>query len=121
MSARRVPTAPVLERLRAICLSFEGAVERLSHGSPTWFTGAKGRVFAMFDDHHQGASHVSVWVPAPLEVQRGLVAAEPERYWVPPYLGHKGWVAVVLDRRPDWKVVRSLIERGHALVAARKR
>lgn len=117
MRAARGGSAAVLERLRAICLSFDGAVERLSHGEPTWFTAEKGRVFAMYDDHHHGAPHVSVWVPAPLEVQRALVAAEPERYWVPPYVGPKGWVAIVLDGRPDWAVVRSLVGKGFEQVA----
>ena len=58
-----VTRAQVLARLRAICLALPEAQERLSHGEPTWFAG-KGKVFAMLDDHHHGAEHISVWLPA---------------------------------------------------------
>src|SRR5688500_6335971 len=90
-----------LEKLRKLCLSIEGAVEKTSHGEPTWFAGKGGKVFAMFDDHHHGAPHISVWIPTPaIEVQRGLVKSNPDRFWVPPYVGSKGWVGVILDTGP---------------------
>src|SRR5690606_28743350 len=60
--ARSAAGARVLERLRAICLALPEANERVSHGEPTWFAG-KGKVFAMFDDHHHGADRVAVWLP----------------------------------------------------------
>ena len=93
------------------------AREKPSHGEPTWFAGS-GKVFAMFDDHHHGAPHVSVWIPAAEGAQKVLIENDPRRYWRPPYLGHKGWVAVVLDARPDWKLVAMLIEQAYRLVAA---
>ena len=49
---------------------------------------------------------------------RALVAEDPERYWVPPYVGHKGWVAIVLDTRPDWRAVARLVQAGFATVAS---
>lgn len=107
-----------LARLRPLCLSIEGAFEKLSHGEPTWFTGPKGKCFAMFDNHHHGAEHVSVWIPAPPDVQRALVASEPGRYWVPPYVGHRGWVAIVLDTKPDWRVVGSMLKEAFHLVSS---
>jgi hypothetical protein len=106
-----------LERLRKICLAIPGAVEKPSHGEPTWFTGPKGKVFAMFDNHHHGGEHISVYVPAGHEVQEMLVAQDPNRYWVPPYVGHKGWVAIVLDTKPDWKAVARLVQEAFATVA----
>jgi predicted DNA-binding protein (MmcQ/YjbR family) len=107
-----------LERLRKICLAIPGAVEKPSHGEPTWFTGPKGKVFAMFDNHHHGGAHISVYVPASHEVQEMLVAQDPDRYWVPPYVGKKGWVAIVLDTEPDWKAVARLVQEGFATVAS---
>ncbi len=59
-----------LARLRKILRSIPGAVEKLSHGEPTWFTGEKGRVFAMFDNHHHAGAHISVYVPAPPGLQQ---------------------------------------------------
>jgi predicted DNA-binding protein (MmcQ/YjbR family) len=115
------PVATELERLRKICLAIPGAVEKLSHGEPTWFTSAKGKVFAMFDDHHHGNPHISVYVAATLDLQEALVAEDPKRYWVPPYVGSKGWIAIVLDTKPDWSAVTRLVQESFAMVSAPKR
>lgn len=104
-------------RLRKLCMGFPDAREKLSHGEPTWFAGA-GKVFAMLDDHHHGAPHLSVWIPAPPGAQQILIANDPERFWRPPYLGHRGWVAVVLDRKPAWDLVAELVDQAYRLVAA---
>jgi hypothetical protein len=105
-----------LARLRAICLALPEANERVSHGEPTWFAG-KGKVFAALDDHHHGALHLSVWLPAPPGVQRDLVEQDPARFFRPPYVGASGWVGVVLDTDPDWVMVAWLVERAYRLVA----
>lgn len=110
-------TVDALERLRGLCLAIPGAVEKLSHGEPTWFTGPKGKVFAMFDDHHHGHPHRSVYLPAPPGVAAAMARAEPARYWVPPYVGHLGWVAVVLDGSPDWALLESLLREAFAMKA----
>jgi hypothetical protein len=109
----------VVAKLRAICLSLPEAVEKTSHGAPTWFAG-KGKVFAMLDDHHHGAPHLSVWLPAGLGAQEGLIASDPERYFRPPYVGPSGWVGVVLDTKPDWAVVAWLVEQAFRLVAHKR-
>ena len=108
--------AQVLARLRAICLALPEAQERLSHGEPTWFAG-KGKVFAMLDDHHHGAEHISVWLPAGLGAQEALVDSDPKRYFRPPYVGGSGWVGVTLDTRPDWSSVAWLVEQAYRHVA----
>jgi hypothetical protein len=108
-----------LERLRKICMAIPGAFEKLSHGEPTWFTGPKGKVFAMFDDHHHGAKHISAYFAATPDVQDMLVTEDPDRYWVPPYVGHKGWVAVILDTKPDWKAVARLAQEAFAMISSR--
>lgn len=107
----------ILERLGNLCLAEAGAVERLSHGEPTWFTGPKGKCFAMFDNHHHGAKFISVHLAAPLEVQRALVTSDPDRFWVPPYVGHRGWVAIVLEKRPSWVKVGQLVHAAFLHVA----
>jgi len=106
-------------RLRAICLALPEAVEKTSHGAPTWFAG-KGKVFAMLDDHHHGAPHLAVWLPAGLGAQEGLITSDPERYFRPPYVGPSGWVGVVLDTKPDWAVVAWLVEQAYRLVAHKR-
>jgi hypothetical protein len=106
-------------RLRAICLALPEAVEKNSHGEPTWFAG-KGKVFAALDDHHHGAEHLSVWLPAGLGAQEALIESDPKRYFRPPYVGGHGWVGVVLDNRPDWGKVAYLVEQAYRLVAGRR-
>lgn len=116
--SRRRPLAPgATARLRALCLALPGAVERPSHGEPTWFAGEKGRSFATLDDHHHGAAHLSVWLPLPLGAQEALVAEDPSRYFRPPYVGGQGWVGVVLDGGPDWARVEALLREAFVKVA----
>jgi predicted DNA-binding protein (MmcQ/YjbR family) len=107
----------VLARLRTLCLALPGAVEKPSHGEPTWFAGT-GKVFATFDDHHHGAEHASVWLPMPFGAQETLVARDPARFFRPPYVGASGWVGVVLDGKPDWAEVARLVREGYLHVAS---
>ena len=109
-----------VERLRRLCLGLPDAVEKLSHGEPTWFAGPAGKVFAMLDDHHHGAEHVSVYLPLPLGVQEALVAGDPGRYFRPPYVGARGWVGVVLDRGTDWTDLQRLLREAYVKIASRK-
>lgn len=106
-----------MARLRAVCLALPEAVEKISHGEPTWFAGPKGKVFAMLDDHHHGAAHLSVWLPAGPGAQGPLIASDPRRFFRPPYVGSKGWIGVVLDSRPNWAMVAWLVEQAFRMVA----
>lgn len=111
--------ADTIARLRALCLALPDAVEKASHGEPTWFAG-KGRVFASLDDHHHGAEHLSVWLPLPPGMQEVLIEDDPEHFFRPPYVGHKGWVAVVLDGEPDWDEVARLVRMAFLNVAGKR-
>lgn len=111
--------AATIERLRKLCLSFPEANERASHGEPTWFAG-KGKVFASLDNHHHGAEHLSVWLPHPREISAALIASNPKRFFSPPYVGPSGWLGVVLDAKPDWKLVESLVRQAFLHVATQK-
>src|SRR3712207_7171885 len=83
-----------LESLRRVCLRLPEVTERLSHGEPTWFVGGK-RVFVTFADHHHD-DRLAFWCAAPPGAQEVLVGADPERFFVPPYVGHRGWLGVRL-------------------------
>lgn len=111
--------ARLVERLRKLCLALPEADERVSHGEPTWFAG-KGKVFAMLDNHHHGSEHLSVWLPQPIGAQEALIEADPARFFRPPYVGVHGWVAVVLDTRPDWDMLAAMIRDAYLHVATRK-
>ena len=79
----------------------------------------RGRLFAQLDDHHHGGDRLAVWLPAQVGVQEMLVRSDPKRFFVPPYVGPRGWVGVRFDRRPDWRRVAALVRDAHAQVADR--
>lgn len=106
--------AAAIARLRAICLALPDAVEKVAWGEPTW---RAGRLFAQMDTHHHGADHVAVWLPAQPGVQEALVEEDPVRFFRPPYVGHKGWVGVRIDGKPDWRIVAGLVADAYRLVA----
>jgi predicted DNA-binding protein (MmcQ/YjbR family) len=70
-------------------------------------------MFAMFDNHHHGGRHVGVWLAMPLGAQEALVYQDPKRFFVPPYVGKRGWVGVRLDNRPSWKVVEKVVRESY--------
>lgn len=115
---RRSHRTPV-ERLRAICLALPDTTEKLAWGEPTWRV--RGKLFAQLDDHHHGADHLAVWLPAPLGEQELMVVTDPSRFFRPPYVGHRGWVGVRIDRRPNWTLVTKLVRQAYGLVASRSR
>lgn len=104
-----------MERLRAICLALPETSEKVAWGEPTWRV--KGKLFAQLDNHHHGADHLAVWLPAPLGEQESLVFLDPQRFFRPPYVGPRGWVGVRIDRGPDWKLVTSLVKQAYREVA----
>ncbi|HEV8630999.1 MAG TPA: MmcQ/YjbR family DNA-binding protein [Thermoanaerobaculia bacterium] len=102
------------ERLRRLCLALPEVTERLSHGEPTWFAGK--RVFVNFADHHHDEK-LAFWCAAPEGAQAALVAADPQRFFRPPYVGHRGWLGVRLEGSPDWDLVADLVEDAYRVVA----
>jgi hypothetical protein len=114
MAASRNP----LERLRKIIAALPETSERLSHGAPTWWGGKK--TFATFHVDHHGDGRVAVWCKVPPGAQEALVEADPESFFVPPYVGPSGWVGIRLDRKLDWGVVEGLLEEGYRTVASKR-
>ncbi len=121
----------VLVKVREICIGLPDVSERLSHGEPCWFYKGK-RVICMFDDHHHGADRIAVWVPCLPGVAAELVgrnqSAEadpnlqslPGKYFIPPYVGVKGWGGVILGEGTDWAELSGLVETAWEMVKAKK-
>jgi hypothetical protein len=108
-----------LERLREICLGLPETSERLSHGAPAFFVRGKHVFLMVLTDHH-GDERFAIWCPAPDGMQGMLVEADPERFFVPPYVGHRGWLGVRLDRGLDWNELAGIVEDAYAEVAPPK-
>jgi hypothetical protein len=109
-----MPRQPIY-RLRAICLALPEAVEKEAWGDPTFRV--RDKIFAM---EKRGDGRCSLWCKAPAGSQMVLVGADPERFFVPPYVGHKGWVGVRLDCKPDWDEVAELVKRSYRLIAPKR-
>ncbi|HUJ27301.1 MAG TPA: MmcQ/YjbR family DNA-binding protein [Myxococcales bacterium] len=103
-----------IDRVRRICLALPEVTEKLAWGEPTFRV---GKVFAMMDTHHHGAVHVAVVMAAGFGVQEALVKADPARFFVPPYVGVRGWIGARLGGRPDWSAIASLLKDAHGLMA----
>jgi hypothetical protein len=112
-----------LVRLRALCLALPEAHEVIAWGEPTFRVDNK--LFAMFAgaDNHHGAGRPAVWIKAEPGEQELRVAADPERYFRPPYVGPSGWVGVQLDDLEggvDWDDVAELLATGWRLAASKR-
>ena len=109
------PAEQPTHRLRAICLALPEASEKEAWGDPTFRV--RGKIFAM---EKRGDGRISLWCKAPPGSQMVLVGADPDRFFVPPYVGHKGWVGMRLDSAPDWVEVAALVRRSYRLIAPKR-
>ena len=105
-----------LARVREIALALPETTERLSHSAPSFFIRDKKTFVNFWDDHH-GDGRLALWVAAPPGVQAQLAEQEPDRFFVPPYVGHRGWLGVRLDVDVDWDEVAGIVEDSYRQVA----
>lgn len=112
-------TEDPLEKLRSLCLALPETTERLSHGEPTWFVRGK-KTFVSYANHHHD-DRLAFWCAAPDGAQEALVTADPERFFVPPYVGYRGWLGVRLDVLPiDWDEIADLVSGAYLVVAPKR-
>jgi hypothetical protein len=108
--------ADPIERLRRLCLALPEVVERASHGSPGFFVRGK-KQFVSVDDHHHGGDHLGFWCAAPPGAQEELIAEDPVQFFRPPYVGHRGWLGVRIDRDPDWAEIEEIVRDAYRCIA----
>lgn len=97
-------------------MGFPEVSERPSHGTPSFFVREKKVLASVFEDHH-GDERMAMWCPAPPGVQAEVVEQEPERFFVPPYVGHRGWIGLKLNVDPDWEEVAGILTEAYRLIA----
>ncbi|URN10596.1 MmcQ/YjbR family DNA-binding protein [Actinomadura madurae] len=98
-----------------MCLAVPGVVERLNHGEPSW--AVRRKTLVTFSERNP-EGRVGFWCPAPPGELEALVAAEPDRFFRPPF-GGKGWLGVYLDVPVDWPEVAEIITEAYHLIAPR--
>lgn len=104
-----------MARLREICLALPETTEKPFGGHTAPSFRVRDKLFVMISE--DGTSTTFKAAPG---VQEALVASAPERFFVPPYVGHKGWVGARLDVGQDWAEVAELIEDSYRLVAPKR-
>ncbi|MBW8877182.1 MAG: MmcQ/YjbR family DNA-binding protein [Acidobacteria bacterium] len=112
-------TDPRLARLTAICLALP-EVTRQDHGQHASFLVRK-KTFAYYLDNHHGDGIVAVCCKAALGENADLAAADPARFYLPAYIGPRGWVGLRLDvGEVDWDEVAGLVVDSYRLVAPKR-
>jgi len=110
----------LLGRLRAICLALPEVTERPSHGAPTWYVRGTSTFATLWEHGHHQHDFPHLWCAAPPGVQAELIESEPERFFRPPYVGGRGWIALRLDRRNDWGEIGQICEEAYRVIAPPK-
>lgn len=109
-------TKTPLMSLRELCLALPEAVEDATGvGSPSFKVA--GKMFVLHAVNHHGDGKTAFWCKGREGAQLALTSSDPERYFVPPYVGRYGWIGVRLDRPVDWLEVEALIEDSYRLTA----
>jgi hypothetical protein len=103
------------QAVRRVCLWLPSAEEFPSHGSPNFRV--CGKTFASFTVNHHGDGRVALWLKLPAGAQDALVSAQPRHFFVPPYVGVRGWVGLRLDRGIAWQRVVILVREAYESVA----
>ena len=108
-----------LARVRAICFDYACTEEKLSHGAP--FFHVRGKGFVTFASDHHGDGRVAAWCKSTLDEQQRLVRSKPEVYFVPPYVGVKGWVGVRLEGpTTDFEALAIIVEEAWRSVVPKR-
>jgi predicted DNA-binding protein (MmcQ/YjbR family) len=108
-------SAAPLDRLREICLAFPEATERETWGEATFRV--REKIFAMAGNHDAGWSMSCKARPG---LQDVLVGSAPARFYVPPYVGPKGWIGIHLNDATDWDELTDLVEESYRMTAPKR-
>ena len=107
-------------RVTAICLAFPEAALAPGTGQHSSFE-VRGKKFAYFLVDHHGDGRVALNVKAAAGSQGAVLAADPARFFMPAYIGAKGWVGFDFDAAPvDWREVEALLRESYRLIAPKR-
>jgi phosphoribosylglycinamide formyltransferase-1 len=106
-----------LARLSELCLGLPGA-KREAMGEHTAFL-VRGKKFAYFLDNHHGDGRIAVLCRLFPEEQQALLDLGEERFFMPDYLGPRGWIGIRLDHEPvDWDEITDFVMESYETVLA---
>jgi hypothetical protein len=111
------PRDAALARVRAICAALPEVTERESHGAPTWFVRDRKSFVTCWHNGHHDLEFPHLWCAGPPGAQTELIAADRDRYFRPPYVGHRGWIGLRLDGTVDWTQLAEVCRDAYRVVA----
>ena len=104
-----------MARVREICLALPEATEKSFGGHTSPAFRVRDKMFVMI-----GEDRTAMTFKAAAGVQEALVGDDPERFYVPPYVGSKGWVGTRLDVDQDWDEIAELLVDSYRLIAPKR-
>ena len=102
--------------IRGLCLAFDETEERASHGMLD-FRVRGSKTFATYAANHHGDGRIALWLNVPAGLSDSYVSSSPKHFFVPPYVGPRGWLGVRLDQGITWKQVIELVRTAYEHVA----
>ena len=106
----------IYDVVKTLCLGFPETSETISHGFPNYKIRDKS-VFATFTVNHHGDNKVALLLNASRESQEMLVTSAPKIFFVPPYVGPKGWVGVELNKGLGWDRLAEITHQAYQRTA----
>jgi phosphoribosylglycinamide formyltransferase-1 len=107
-------------KLVAICQAFPKVAVEVAGDQHIAFRANK-RIFAYYLFDHHGDGMIAFCCKSNLSEQRRQVRNDPDNFFVPAYLGSKGWIAMRLDLdEVDWEVVTEFARTAYLAVVPRK-
>ena len=113
-----MPRRDITAVVRELCLSFPEAEEVAAHGMSNFRV--RGKIFSVYALNHHGDGRIALWLNAPPGAQSVYVREEPRYFFVPPYVGPRGWLGVLLDRGLAWQRIAELVREAYEKVAPTK-
>jgi len=108
-----------LTRLTKICLALPEATRQVMGRHAGFYV--RKKTFAYFLDDHHGDGIVGINCKVLPGDNTALIAADPRRFYMPAYVGPKGWVGLRLDTgKIDWEEVAELVTHSYRLVAPKR-
>jgi hypothetical protein len=110
---------PILDRLTKLALALPETTRELKNSHAAFLV--RKKIFAYFLNDHHGDGIVAVTCKVFPGENAALAKAQPKRYYLPAYIGPRGWVALRLDLpKIDWSEVRDLLLTGYYLTAPKQ-
>jgi len=109
------PNDPHLEEVRAICMAYPETAEVQSWGRPTFRVAKK--IFIVVGSGMDRPRSI-VFKP---DAEERRAFLQDDRFWVPPYWGPSGWLAIGLDDpNTEWREIAELIDTSYRLLALKR-